>query len=92
MQWLLVRPPAGNDGLPVRGQLRPAPVPYVLLGKFRFDKRIGAGGMGVVYRAVDSALDRHVAIKTLPGLHQSTRAAFAAKPGQWRWYLTRVLR
>jgi serine/threonine protein kinase len=38
----------------------------VLLGKFRFDKRIGAGGMGVVYRAVDLALDRPVAIKTLP--------------------------
>jgi hypothetical protein len=41
-------------------------VPYVLLGKFRFERRIGAGGMGVVYRATDLALGRLVAIKTLP--------------------------
>jgi hypothetical protein len=41
-------------------------VPYVLLGKFRFERRVGAGGMGVVYRATDLALGRPVAIKTLP--------------------------
>jgi hypothetical protein len=41
-------------------------VPYVLLGKFRFERRIGAGGMGVVYRATDLTLGRAVAIKTLP--------------------------
>jgi eukaryotic-like serine/threonine-protein kinase len=40
-------------------------VPFVLPGKFRFEKRIGAGGMGVVYRGADLALGRHVAIKTL---------------------------
>jgi hypothetical protein len=41
-------------------------VPYVLLGKFRFERRVGSGGMGVVYRATDLALGRAVAIKTLP--------------------------
>lgn len=41
-------------------------VPYVLLGKFRFERRVGVGGMGVVYRATDLALGRAVAIKTLP--------------------------
>ena len=41
-------------------------VPYVLLGKFRFERRVGAGGMGVVYRATDLTLGRAVAIKTLP--------------------------
>ncbi|MFP5286362.1 MAG: serine/threonine-protein kinase, partial [Thermoanaerobaculia bacterium] len=40
-------------------------VPFVLPGKFRFEKRVGAGGMGVVYRGADLALGRHVAIKTL---------------------------
>jgi serine/threonine protein kinase len=47
--------------------LEAAAVPYVLLGKFRFERRVGRGGMGIVYRAIDLALDRAVAIKTLPG-------------------------
>jgi hypothetical protein len=50
-----------------------ASVPCVLAGKFRLEKRVGAGAMGVVYRAVDLTLRRHVAIKTLPRI--STAAA-----------------
>ena len=46
--------------------LTPAEVPYVMFGKFRFDRRIGRGSMGVVYQARDLLLDRIVAIKTLP--------------------------
>lgn len=41
-------------------------VPYILLGKFRIECKIGSGGMGIVYRAVDLLLRRTVAIKTLP--------------------------
>lgn len=46
-------------------RLEPSRVPYVLPGKFRFEHRIGVGGMGVVYSGIDLALSRHVAIKTL---------------------------
>jgi len=46
--------------------LRLGSVPYILNGKFRLDRRVGAGAMGVVYKASDLALGRKVAIKTLP--------------------------
>ena len=43
-----------------------APAPRVLAGKYELRRRIGAGGMGVVYRARDLDLGRDVAVKTLP--------------------------
>ena len=61
--------------------LTPANVPYTLLGKFRFEQRIGRGGMGVVYRAIDLALDRPVAVKTLPSAspERAQRLRYEAK-------------
>jgi serine/threonine protein kinase len=52
---------------------RPALSPGSRLGPYEITAPIGAGGMGEVYRAVDTNLARHVAIKVL-------REAVAADP------------
>jgi eukaryotic-like serine/threonine-protein kinase len=41
-------------------------VPGTRLGPYEILAPIGAGGMGEVYRARDTRLERHVAVKTLP--------------------------
>ena len=67
LRCLLVQ--SGGHTCPACGApLERAPLPHLLRGTFRVDRRIGAGGMGVVYLAVDLNLGRRVAIKTLPAV------------------------
>ena len=48
-----------------------------LLGPYEILAPIGAGGMGEVYRARDTRLEREVAVKVLPGASAGTREALA---------------
>jgi len=55
-------------------------LPGTALGPYRIEGPLGAGGMGEVFRATDTRLNRAVAIKVLPpgvALDQQMRARFA---------------
>ncbi len=63
---------------------RPKPEEWIgrSLGKYRITGQLGAGGMGLVYEAADSMLDRDVAIKILPddlARNERTRNRFLAE-------------
>lgn len=53
-----------TPSLPVSGEL----LVGQSVGPYKIEQRIGAGGMGIVYRAHDARLDRPVALKLLPPL------------------------
>src|SRR5919206_5048186 len=63
------------------GELKPAMVGEVVLGRFRIEDRIGSGGFGTVYRAWDERLQRPVAVKVIDREHGSPRGTREAQAG-----------
>ena len=61
------------------GPQEPAVLPQEVLSRFRIIRRLGAGGMGVVYHAADVTLGRDVAVKTLPRLSDDAVARIMAE-------------
>jgi eukaryotic-like serine/threonine-protein kinase len=47
------------------GKLVTVGVPRALAGRYRLERRCGRGGMGAVYEATDTALERRVAVKII---------------------------
>ncbi len=75
MAAAIATPPAGED--PRRVGLRPVPELPEMLGEYRILEHLGHGGMGRVYKALHTKLDRVVAIKVLSGGRMESRQAMA---------------
>lgn len=62
------------EGRPWLLETETMPSSAAQLGPYKIEEQIGAGGMGEVYRALDTRLGRTVAIKLLPPSRASNPA------------------